>query len=404
MTQAGRTGLRLSALRRNYTQPQALYTLFRDHDPIYFDRNSDCWIVTDHAAILTILSDPRFFSKPGVSSPTQHSAFHLIHSTISSQLLFMDGEEHRRMQEVIQNHLVQVVKTIEPFIVSVVRTQMLPFLATGTMDIVRDLAAPVTLLVIAHVLGLPTTDNEQQLEQLERWSDTFADVTSGYVQDDGHHLVALKQFLAELIAERTRAPQPGFINDCLQLTDIFASEALIANLMMLLSAGRITTKKLLGNGLPLLFHQWAFMRAESQKQSQFLNLVCEEMLRVVTPTRYLARWANEDVDLSAAFPGEHLIRREQKVLLFLEAGNYDPRAFAQPEQVDLQRRPNKHLSFGYGKHFCPGAALARLETRAVLRTLLSFPELNPTLDTRTAPGWNPNPNLGGFSSCPVRLY
>lgn len=402
MVQHGRTSLSLSALRRNYAHPHALYALFQKNDSIHFDTTSNCWIVTGHAAILRILSDSRFFSMPGTSDSTRHSLFHMIHNTISQQMLFMDGEKHQRMQRVIQSHLVKITRTIEPVIRSIVQERFQLFLKVGSMDIVKDLAAPVSFLTTAHIMGLPFNDYSM-LGHLEVWSDTFSDITSGYLQGNVQDILALKRFFSELITQRRVTPETGFIDDWMQLTDIFDTDALISNCMMILSASRITTKKLLGNGIPLLFPYWGSLQAAMQENGQLLKLVGEEMLRIVTPTRYLARWASEDIDLSEEFPGDHLIRRGQKILLFLEAGNYDPHIFAQADRFDLQRRPNKHLSFGHGEHMCPGAALARLETRVVLETFLGFANLRPKLVEHIAPIWSPNPNIGGFSSCQIVL-
>lgn len=120
---------------------------------------------------------------------------------------------------------------------------------------------------------------------------------------------------------------------------------------------------------------------------------------MVTPTRYLMREASEDVDLSPLFPGNHLIHRGQRMLLFLEAADYDPAIFSQPEQFTPHRRPNKHVAFGYGPHQCPGATLARVEIQIALEEMLALPGLCPK--PGTCPVWNPNPNLGGFTSNPV---
>lgn len=169
--------------------------------------------------------------------------------------------------------------------------------------------------------------------------------------------------------------------------------------MMVFAAGRITTKKLLGNGISILFEHWKQYQAAFTENARFHKLLGEELLRCVTPTRYLIREAREDVDLSAIVPGDHLIRRGQRALLFLEAADYDPAVFSQPGQFNPHRHPNRHIAFGYGPHQCPGATLARVEIQVALEELLALDDL------RAKPGigpvWNTNPNLGGFTSNPV---
>ncbi|HEX2092954.1 MAG TPA: cytochrome P450, partial [Longimicrobiaceae bacterium] len=97
------------------------------------------------------------------------------------------------------------------------------------------------------------------------------------------------------------------------------------------------------------------------------------------------------------FPGNHVIRKGEKVFLFLEAANRDLQGFAQPHCLVPERQPNPHIAFGFGTHRCPGANIARIEIQAALEALLdSFAELLP--DPSVPPAWDPNPNLGGFAS------
>lgn len=173
--------------------------------------------------------------------------------------------------------------------------------------------------------------------------------------------------------------------------------------MMIFGAGRVTTRKVLSNGLPLLLPEWQRWRSQ-RADASFTRRAAEELLRVVTPTRYLLRCATEDVDLSSAFPGDHLIYEGEKIILFLEAANRDPDVFARPDLFDPDRDSNRQLSFGFGSHYCPGAKLARLEIQIALDLLFEvFPELRA--EPSAEPRWNANPNLGGLASfrvCPLR--
>ncbi|HLL45871.1 MAG TPA: cytochrome P450, partial [Longimicrobiaceae bacterium] len=138
-------------------------------------------------------------------------------------------------------------------------------------------------------------------------------------------------------------------------------------------------------------------REASRRNPGLVRRLTEEMLRLVTPTRYLARFATQDVDLSGDLPGSPVIRRGEKVILFLEACNRDPRTFPSPHQLTPERQPNPHVAFGFGPHRCPGAGIARLEIQAALEALLdTFAELRP--DPSAPPTWDPNPNIGGFTS------
>ena len=387
--------LTLLALRRHYTNPHQLYNRFRMQDCLYFDETSQTWLVTGHEIITTILDDPRFFSLLGSAINTSSTQM----STVSRQMLFMDGEQHRHAQAVMLRPLAQIVKRIPDDIRKFARDAIVSAQRTGAMEIVSEFASPISLFTIAHVLGIPLHDRDM-LHQLENWSDLFGDVTSGYFRGEMQGIKKLEDYFRHLIAAKSRAPGDDLLSAFIAAEDVFSEEEdLIANCMMVFAAGRITTKKLLGNGISLLMQEWAQHQKGYQEDSRFIKMLSEELLRMTTPTRYLIRQAGEDVDLSGVCPGQHFIQRNQRVLLFLEAADYDPAVFIQPEKFNPYRRPNKHIAFGYGAHQCPGANLARVEVQIALEEILALADLRP--ESGTNPVWNPNPNLGGFTSNPV---
>ena len=389
--QRSNSAFSLSGLRRHYTDPYRLYDALRAHKSIYFDPMSRCWLVTGYSPVMSILNDPRFSSRldSTIGMPSLHR-----------QMIFMDGEEHQKRQSVILRSSAQMAKKMPEAIRRFAQSALMTLRRTGEMDIVNDFASHISLMSIAHILGMPMSD-QKELVQLEHWSDTFGDITSGYFSGDMQDVVRLEDYFRHLIAEKRRNPTP--VSDDLLgafsvARDIFHDdEDLVANCMMVFSAGRITTKKLLGNGVPLLLKHWDQLQKEFQEDARSTpKMVAEELLRMVTPTRSLVRQATEDVDLSSTFSGHHLIRRGERLLLFLEAANYDPASFNSPASFDPHRRPNKHIAFGIGSHQCPGATLARLEIQIALEALFSITDLRPKAGVR--PTWNPNPNLGGFMS------
>ncbi len=391
------TDFSLAALQKSYQNPHPLYNALRNWQPFYFDPASASWIVTSHAPILHILNDTRFSSSPKNTAISRTVTASPIHQVISQQMLFMDGDPHRELQQALQRQLTQNTKRLETDIRTMIQTIFAQLPARKEIDIVNDFAAPVSLMGIARVLGLPLTDT-RQLQQLERWSDTFADITSGYLHGNLQDILSLKDYFDRVLSEKEKLSADGLLGALIELKDSFDPSLLISNSVMILSAGRVTTKKLLSNGIPLLLHHLNQLSPDIQQNPHMIKLLGEELLRLVTPTRYLARWANEDVDFSAAFLNGPVIRQGQKILLFLEAGNYDPAIFAHPAQCDPQRRPNRHLAFGYGRHRCLGAALARVEIQAALEVFLQLAPSRLKPNSALPPVWNPNPNLGGFNS------
>lgn len=389
--------LNLLALRRNYTNPHELYNALRAQGGLSFDPGSQSWLVTGHRLIMMILDHSQFLSESGAATNSGSASI----SPISRQMLFMDGERHRLAQSIMLRPLAQMVKNMPEIIRQIAQEATLKARLQGEMEVVSQFAAPISLLTIAHVLGIPSHDLEE-LQQLEQWSDTFGDLTSGYFRGNMQDVTRLEDYFRRLIAEKRRSPSDDLLSSFIAASEIFPDEEdLVANCMMVFAAGRITTKKLLGNGISLLLPEWDQWQKAFQESPRFPRFLGEELLRMVTPTRYLIREAGQDIAPATLSPGSPFIQRGQRMLLFLEAADYDPAVFSQPEQFQPQRRPNKHLAFGYGPHQCPGATLARVEIQIALEEVLKLPALRTK--PGTSPLWNPNPNLGGFSSHRVTL-
>jgi pimeloyl-[acyl-carrier protein] synthase len=210
-------------------------------------------------------------------------------------------------------------------------------------------------------------------------------------------IVQLGDYFRGLVAAKRAAPSDDLIGAFLRDGVFEDEDDLVINSMMAFAAGRVTTQKLLGDGVPLLLPEWTRWREGWREGPTLSRRLTEDLLRVVTPTRYLARHATEDVDLSEDAPKAHRIRKGDKVIIFLEAANRDPHVFPESHALVPERQPNPHIAFGYGAHKCPGAGIARLEIQIALEALLStFTELRP--HPSIPPTWDPNPNLGGMTS------
>lgn len=397
MQQPANKNFSLAALRRHYSDPHKFYDELRAHDGLYFDPTSRSWLVTGYKPVVTILSDPRFSSNlGGGATPAAQSSTSFLHTAVHKQMVFMDGAQHQQAQQILLKPLAQMVKKTPATIRSLVSTILADAQHKGELDLVKDFASPVSLLVIAQVLGIPTDDQEGLL-QVERWSDTFTDFTSGYLRGDIQEVNRLVEYFRNLIAAKRRSPSDDLISVLIEAHNIFPEDDdLIANCIMIFGAGHVTSKKVFGNGLPLMMSHWSRWRDSYRENTALPRLLGEEMLRMITPTRYLIRQASEDIDLSEQFPGKHQIQQGQKVFLFLEAANYDPAEFAHPAGFDPYRPTNKHIAFGHGPHRCPGASLGRLEIQIALEELLTNVTLGPK--PQGVPAWNPNPNLGGYTS------
>jgi cytochrome P450 len=411
-----------AALQEQYRSPHPLYDTLRAFDPIYYDRSSRCWLVTSRRAITRVLGDPRFVSQlPGAppAPATSPQAMPPLRSLLAGQLLFFTGAVHARAHAAVQEALGSLVNSqaMHKFITDSVGERLSRARALGEMEIVADLARPVASYTSASILGLPL-DQSELLQQWVEWSDAFTDRTSGFGQTSTLPIYQLQQAFLRLIADRRAAPSPvpqqasqpegqgDLLDALLAAPESFPHDQLVAaNMQMLFSAGRVTSQKAIAEGVRLLAKDpglWQRLRTEAPTDAKLAPRLADEWLRLITPTRFLKRWATQDVDLSGEFPGYHLIRRGQEVVLYLEAGNHDPQEFPDPHSCDPQRRPNRHIAFGSGPHICPGAGLARLELRLVIEALLAqFDHLAQLGGTQES--YEPNPNLGGVRSYRVAV-
>lgn len=390
----------LAALMSAYQAPHALYDRARAEDGVAFDPGGNCWLVTDHGAVRSILEDRRFtsdlrFAAGNRARPTRRS---FIQDAVEKQINFSDGPAQKDAQRVILQETQRKMQALSGWIRELAGELLRPLPSRGAFDLVDDFSLPYALRTICQVFGIPE-DDPARLADLARGSSTVADLTSGYLNIRVQDITRFGDFFRELVAARRAAPSDDLVSSFLAAGTFDDDEDLVVNCMAAFAAGRVTTQKLIGDGVPLLFPEWAAWRETVMANPGASRRLAEELLRIVTPTRYLGRHAVEDVDLSEAFGPGHLIRKGQRVILFLEAANRDPARFPEPHELRGERQPNPHLAFGHGAHRCPGASIARVEIQIALETLLStFETLGP--DPSAPPAWDPNPNLGGYRSYP----
>jgi pimeloyl-[acyl-carrier protein] synthase len=319
-----------------------------------------------------------------------------IGDAVQKQIIFVDGPKQARVRKAV---LVELSRRAES-LAAPLRAAALALAERarerGEMDVVKDFAMPFSLEAISLILGLPPA-SPAEIEALERWSTTFADVTSGYLRMEMDDIVRLGEYFRARVAERGGTPSDDLIGAFMRDGGLDDQEEVVVQAMMAYSAGRVTTQKLMGNGIPRLIPGWAEWRGRVRENPAVARRLTEELLRVVTPTRYVARFATTDAEVADDGGAAHTIRRGEKVILFLEAANRDPEAFGCPHAFEAERQPNPHLAFGFGAHRCPGAAVARLEIQTGLQALLeTLSDLRP--HPSVAPAWDPNPNIGGYTS------
>lgn len=239
---------------------------------------------------------------------------------------------------------------------------------SGRMDVMADLATQLPAIVIAELLGVPAEDRRR----FKEWSNDLISLVgnpdaAGAVDRFQRGLESILAYLRDVIARRRRDPRDDLISGMIaaqEERDALTDAELLATSNLLLVAGHETTTNLIGNGLlALLRHpdELARLRAEPS----LVPTAVEEMLRYDSPVQATVRVVTETVELRGQAVPEGAL-----VVALIGAANRDPEVFADPDRFDVGRSDNRHLSFGFGPHFCLGAPLARLEGEVVFRTLL----------------------------------
>ena len=205
-------------------------------------------------------------------------------------------------------------------------------------------------------------------------------------------------YFRDRIAEQRIQPREGLIHSLLTADiegDRLTEEEVVANCIVTMVGGQETTTNLIGNGVLALLRnpdQLQRLRADFS----LIPSAVEELLRYDCPSQHTARLAPEDVVL-----GGKEIRKRQAVIAVMAAGNRDPERFADPDRLDITRKDNRHLAFGWAAHFCFGAALARIEGQSAFEAIL---RRMPNLKLEPAVlAWRTNLGLRGLTALPVTL-
>jgi len=383
--------------------PYPVFGRLRSLDPVHWHQPWGAWVVTAYNVVVAAFHDARLSSdRAGVyrdSAPRPELA--PFFDYLSCRMDFKDPPQHARMRNLVSKAFTpHAIELLAPRIQEVVDRLLNRVQGQGRMDVIRDLAFPLPGSIIAEMLGVPVEDRER----LKAWSDTFVGffktVPSATTPEEYRQSLRAAEELGDYYRSiLSKGHSGGGLLGALERAEIAGDRLtwteLSANATLLLHAGHETTTHLIGNGLLALLRHPDQLAKVRNDLSQVAGAV-EEFLRYASPVQLTNRQVREDLEL-----GGKLIRAGQVVHLVLGAANRDPGAFPEPDRLDVSRNPNKHVAFGYGHHFCIGAALARLEAKIAFQTLLSrFPDLR--LESATLERQE-NFILRGFKGLPVLL-
>ena len=351
--------------------PYPTYHALRRAEPVHVSPFLDVLVPTRYADVDLVLRDHRF------SADRRLWQWFPPMDGYEPAMWSLDPPDHTRLRRLVSGSF--TARLIEPtrlWARSLVEEVLDRAEREGSLELVEDLAYPLTQTVLNGVLGLSHEDAQRLrvwIGRLVRLLDPLA------FQDDGMGPAfrtvedEVMGYLAGIVADRRREPRDDLISGLIATNeggDVLSERELILMLENLLIAGFETTARLIGNGiLALLLHpdQLALLR----DRPRLIGSAVEELMRWDSPVQMTLRVAREDCEL-----GGRPVRRGQGVAALIGAANRDPEQFPDPDRLDLARSPNPHLSFGRGVHVCLGAPLTRVEAQVAIGELVRrFPRL-----------------------------
>jgi cholest-4-en-3-one 26-monooxygenase len=381
--------------------PHAEWTFLRKHAPVYYvDRGNydPFFAITKHADIVEIGKNPTdFIIAPRIAVFDRTVP---VDETPLRHLLSMDGQEHRDYRAVTAKRFTpRMVLGWEPKVQRITREVLDEAAEKGACDFVQDVAAPITIAVIAEMLGVPGED----WRLLFRWTnETIAPEDPEFQRGRTTEETSLGarmeifQYFNELAEERRKRPKDDIISvvvqGAVQGQPIPAFE-LLSYYLLLVVAGNETTRNAMTGGM-LAFHENPAEWRKLVANEKLVDPAIEEMVRWTTPVIQFTREATRDYVLRGT-----KIAKGQSVCLFYASGNRDEEIFDDPFSFKIDRMPNDHIGFGRGEHVCLGAHLARLELRTV------FAQIRERLEAfeRTGPAERVRSSfVGGIKRAPIR--
>lgn len=388
--------------------PFPVFAELRRRDPVHWSDVLGGWVLTRYRDVRQVLNDARFSADRITPfrdhlQPDARAQVAALLKTLGLWAVFNDPPAHTRRRALLNKAFTsRAVMALRPLIERIVAHLISRVAPRGEMDLIADFAYPLPASVIAGMIGVPLED----LDRFKTWSDEIAAfVGSALATPDKRErgergAREMSAYFRGIIADHRRRPKDDILSGLLAAEEAgigLSEDELVASCILLLFAGHETTTNLIGNGmLALLRHPEAV--AALRRDPGLAAGAVEEMLRYDGPTQAMTRIAREDVRLGEASP---LIRTGERVFALLNAANRDPDVFANPERFDVARGDSRHLSFGFGIHFCLGAPLARLEGQIAVRALVErLPDLALGVDQ---PEWSDSLVLRGVKALPVRF-
>jgi cytochrome P450 family 142 subfamily A polypeptide 1 len=375
-------------------RPLDHYAWMRAHAPVYYDAVGDIWGVSLHEDIMKVSKTPEVFCSGQSSRPER--------GVLIPSMINMDDPDHKQRRNLVNSGFTPRRLEESRNKIRRITNQLIDGVCErGECEFVREIAAPLPLIMIGDMLGMP----EEDFETLLRWSEDMLAATSATASPDLQERaqqagIEYATYALDAIATRRQKPSGDLLStlvhaeiDGHRLDD----EALIHESLLILVGGDETTRHVITEGTLALMEN-PDQRKKLIDDPAKVPTAVEELLRWVSPIKNMNRTATQETELR-----DQKINEGDRLLLLYPSGNRDERVYSEPNVLDLERNPNPHVAFGgYGTHHCLGASLARLELQ------IMFEELTQRLPDLELANDQPLPQrasnfITGIEAMPVRF-
>ena len=385
--------------------PHARLKPLREQCPVWRDEGAKTWVVSRYADVRGVVNDRTLWRGGEHAEPGSFSRFLLDESRLHEpagerqSILTMDEPDHSRIRTPLAKAFYARVAKSRPKIDAIVSAALDRVAGKPSFDLIGEVAIPIPIIAIARILGV----DDQRLEEFRDWSEgVILGLNPVRTPDETAHMersqLAMTDYFTELMARRRAKGEDDLMTDMVTLQAEGAPlndiEVRI-NLLALLVGGNLTTTDLIGNGVRL------FLMNPAQKEKLMADpslaaQAVEEILRYEGPVDITGRVLSADRDI-----GGCPMKASQSLMVSLRGANRDPEMFDRPDEFDITRKGQPHVSFGGGAHICIGAPLARMEGVSFFS---SFFQRFPTLKLADEPPqWRALPFFRGLERLRVEV-
>ncbi len=359
-----------------WRDPFPMYAALRDRDPVHYESGGDYYVLTRFEDVWEAVSDSETFSS-AQGLTVRYGEMEQIGMGDAVPMVFLDPPAHTEFRALVTKDLTpRRVATIEPALRAFIVERIEKVREMGSADIVAELFKPLPSFVVAHYLGVP----EEERTLFDRWTEAIVQAAAaGGVDEAGEALNELLTYFAGLIERRRKDPGDDIVSALVQLGEEKVSALRILGFAFTMVTGGNDTITGMLSGSACLLSEHRDQRAKLLADRSAIVGAVEELLRLTSPVQNLTRTATRDVEMRGV-----TIPEGRRVLLGYGSANRDEREFGPTAaDFDVERKISKILSFGYGTHYCVGAAAARLQSRIVVEELL---ERCPNFEVDVAAG------------------